>query len=155
MRRTALVAVGIALMLGTMTVDGMAGVFIPMPWLCDPFPLLCERTNTARTNTARTNTASPPQAEQGAGTPETKGQPAARPQPRNRKSTETTGRKKVASAQQSPQLSVRLQHDFEEFLTERARRRGGDRSTDQSEDKDALFREFVQWQKDRPSSRSR
>ena len=145
MRRTALVAVGIALMLGTMTIDGMAGVFIPMPWLCDPFPLLCERTNTA----------SPPLAGQIAGTPETKGQPAARPQPRNKKSTGTTGTKKVASAQQSAQLSARLQHDFEEFLTERARRRGGDRSTDQSENKDALFREFVQWQKDRPSSRSR
>jgi hypothetical protein len=145
MRRTALVAVGIALMLGAMTVDGMAGVFIPMPWLCDPFPWLCDRTNTA----------SPPQAEQSAGTQETKGQPAARPQPRNKKSTETTGAKKDASAQRGPQLTARLQNDFEEFLTERARWRGGDRSTRQSEDKDALFREFVQWQKDRPTSRSR
>jgi hypothetical protein len=141
MRRTALVAVGIALMLGTMTVDGMAGVFIPMPWLCDPFPRLCERKNTA----------SPPQAEQSAGTPEKKEGPAARPPLRNKKSAGTTGAKKNAPAQQSPQLSARLQNDFEEFLTERARRRGGDRS----EDKDALFREFVQWQKDRPSSRSR
>jgi hypothetical protein len=145
MRRNATIAVGIALMLGTMTVDGMAGVYIPMPWLCDPFPRLCEQTNTA----------SPPQAEQSTGTQETKGQPAARPQPRNRKSTATTGAKKVASAQQSPQLSARLQRDFEEFLIERARRREVGLSTHQSENKDAMFREFVQWQKDRPSSRSR
>jgi hypothetical protein len=145
MRRTALVAVGIALMLGAMTIDGMAGVFIPMPWLCEPFPLLC----------ARANTASPPQAEQSAGTPETKEEPAARPPPRNKKSTGTTGAKKNAPAQQSPQLNARLQHDFEEFIAERARRPGRNRSIDQSEDKDALFREFVQWQKDRPSSRSR
>jgi hypothetical protein len=146
MWRTALVAVGIALMLGAMTVNGMAGVFIPMPWLCDPFPKLCERANTARTNTA-----SPPQAEQSAGTPKTNEEPAARPQPSNKKSTGTTGAKRNASAQQNPQLSARLQHDFEEFLTERARRGGGNRS----EDKDALFREFVQWQKDRPPSRTR
>jgi hypothetical protein len=145
MRRTALVAVGIALMLGTMTIDGMAGVFIPMPWLCEPFPLLCERTNTA----------SPPLAGQIAGTPEPKEEPAARPPPRKKKSTGTTGAKKNASAQQSPQLSARLQREFEEFLTERARRREVGLSTHQSEDKDAMFREFVQWQKDRPSSRSR
>jgi hypothetical protein len=132
-------------MLGAMTVDGMAGVYIPMPWLCDPFPRLCDETNAA----------APPQAQQSTGTPETKQQPAARPPPRNKKSTGTTGAKKNASAQQSPQMSARLQHDFEEFLTERARRRGSDRSTQQPEDKDALFREFVQWQKDRPSSRSR
>jgi hypothetical protein len=150
MRRTARVAVGIALMLGAMTVDGTAGVYIPMPWLCDPFPKLCERANTARTNTA-----SPPQAEQSAATPKTKEEPAARPQPPNKKSTGTTGAKKNAPAQQGPQMSARLQHDFEEFLTERARRRAGDRSTPQLEDKDALFREFVQWQKDRPSSRTR
>jgi hypothetical protein len=151
MRRIALVAVGIALMLGAMTIDGMAGVFIPMPWLCDPFPKLCEGANTARTDTA-----SPPQAEQSAGTPETKQEPAARPPSRNKKSTGTTGaKKKDAPAQHSPQLSAPLQRDFEEFLIERARRRGGDRSTVQLEDKDALFREFVQWQKDRPSSRSR
>jgi hypothetical protein len=141
MRRTAIVAVGIALMLGTMTIDAVA-------CLCDdnsPFRWLCSWANAA----------SPPQAEQSAGTPETKGQPAARPQPRNKKSTETTGTKKDASAQRGPQLAGRLQHDFEEFLTERARRRGGDRSTRQPEDQEALFREFVQWQKDRPSSRSR
>jgi len=74
---------------------------------------------------------------------------------RNTKSTEASGAKKNASTQQNPQLAARLQHDFEEFLTERARRHGGDRSTGQSEDKDALFREFVQWQKDRTSSRLR
>ena len=141
MRRIALVAVGIALMLGAMTVDGMAGVYIPMPWLCEPFPKLCERPNTA----------SPPQAEQSAATPKPKEEPA----PRNKKSTGTTGAKKNAPAQQSPQSSARLQHDFEEFLAERARRRGSNRSAQQSEDKDELFREFVQWQKDRPSSRSR
>jgi hypothetical protein len=145
MRRTALVGVGIALMLGTMTIDGMAGVFIPMPWLCDPFPKLCERANTA----------SPPQTEQSAGTPETKQEPAARPQPRNKRSTGTTAAKKNPPAQQNPQLSARLQRDFDQFLAERARRPGGDRSTDRSEDKDTLFREFVQWQKDRPASRAR
>jgi hypothetical protein len=48
-----------------------------------------------------------------------------------------------------------LQRDFEDFLAERARRAGRGRSAQQSEDKDELFREFVQWQKDRPSSRSR
>jgi hypothetical protein len=140
MRRTALVAVGMALMLGTMTIDAVA-------CLCDdnsPFRWLC----------GRTNAASAPQAEQSAGTPEAK-QPAARPQPRSKKSTETTGAKKDASAQRGPQLAGRLQHDFEEFLTERARRPGGNRSTRQPEDQEALFREFMQWQKDRPSSRSR
>jgi hypothetical protein len=141
MWRTALVAVGIVLMLGAMTVDGMAGVYIPMPWLCDPFPRLCERP-------------SPPPAEQSAGTPKPKEEPAPL-QPRSKKSTGTTGAKKNAPAQQGPQSSARLQRDFEEFLAERARRAGRSRSSDQSEDKDELFREFVQWQKDRPSSRTR
>jgi hypothetical protein len=145
MGRSALIAGGIALMLGAMTVDGMAGVFIPMPWLCDPFPKLCERTDTA----------SPPQGEQSGGTPKTKEEPAARPQPRSKKSAGTTGAKKDAPAQQNPQMSARLQRDFEEFLAERARRAGRNRSTDQWEDNDALFREFVQWQRDRPASRSR
>jgi hypothetical protein len=132
-------------MLGAMTVDGMAGVYIPMPWLCEPFPKLCERKNTA----------SPPPVEQSAGTPKPKEEPAAPPQPRNKKSTGTTGAKKNAPAQQGPQSSAQLQHDFEVFLAERARRAGRSRSAQQSEDRDELFREFVQWQKDRPSSRSR
>lgn len=143
MRRTALVAVGIVLMLGAMTVDGMAGVYIPMPWLCEPFPKLCERANTA----------APPPGEQSAGTPKPKEEPA--PQPRNKKSAGATGAKKNAPAQQGPQSSARLQRDFEEFLAERARRSGRSRSTDQSEDRDELFREFVQWQRERPSSRTR
>lgn len=143
MWRTALVAVGIVLMLGAMTVDGMAGVYIPMPWLCEPFPKLCERPSTA----------APPPAEQSAGTPKPKEEPA--PQPRNKRSAGTTGAKKNAPAQQGPQSSARLQRDFEDFLAERARRAGRSRSAQQSEDKDELFREFVQWQKDRPSSRSR
>jgi hypothetical protein len=139
MRRIALTAAGLALMLRSTTFDVTAGECDDRyPWLCDG-----------------TNTASPPQAQQSTGTQETKGHPPARPKLRNKTSTEITGVKKDVSLQQDPRFIARLKHQFEEFLTERERRPVGDRSTDRPEDKEALFREFVQWRKNRLSSRSR
>lgn len=58
-----------------------------------------------------------------------------------------------AQARKRQTVLARVKRQFEQFLAERAQRDGPAPTSAQPQEREALFREFMQWRKERPAAR--